>query len=176
MTMRTYAGQDLTVYWYPELCIHARACVKILPQVFRPDQRPWVDLGAAGPRDVLLAIDRCPSGALRYSRPEGSSLPPEAFDGPGRQSTTGEGEPSPDAAGRPGPAADDRGPTTISVLTNGPLMVQGRSRLTGPNGDLLTEAGRLTLCRCGLSSNRPYCDGSHASRGWKVDPEPGQSK
>lgn len=171
MTTRNYSNCDLTVHWYPDLCIHARACVKILPAVFRPDQRPWVDLDGAGAREVILAIDRCPSGALRYSRPAGSSLPPEAFDGPGRQV-----EARADGSA-PAPAPDDERPaTTVRVLPNGPLLVEGRTRVIGPNGDIMIEAGRLSLCRCGQSKNRPYCDGSHGTSGWKVDEDPGKPK
>lgn len=158
---RTYQNKDIIIYWYPELCVHVRHCANILPEVFRPEARPWVNVDGASAREIILAIDRCPSGALRYSLPEGSSVFPSAADGPGRQR---EGEETP-ATADPCQAA----PVTITALSNGPLTVEGQVRLIGPSGEVVAEAGRLTLCRCGLSANRPFCDGAHTRAGWKVD-------
>ena len=55
----------------------------------------------------------------------------------------------------------------IAVLENGPLAVAG---------DLVADGGaaetRMTLCRCGLSKTKPYCDGSHAEGGFVATGEP----
>lgn len=32
---------EITVLWKPELCIHAGVCVRMLPQVYKPKERPW---------------------------------------------------------------------------------------------------------------------------------------
>lgn len=160
---RTYQNDDIIIYWYPELCVHVRHCAHILPEVFRPEARPWVDVNGATAREIILAIDRCPSGALRYSLPEGSSVHPAAADGPGRQR-----EVEADATATADPCASEP-PVTINATPNGPLLTEGPVRLIGPAGDVLAEAGRLTLCRCGLSGNRPFCDGAHTKAGWHVD-------
>lgn len=47
----------------------------------------------------------------------------------------------------------------------GPIFVRGRIRLELPGGAVLKEA-RLALCRCGASSDKPFCDGSHAEVGF----------
>jgi CDGSH-type Zn-finger protein len=39
-----------------------------------------------------------------------------------------------------------------------------------PAGDQLTREQRLTLCRCGMSRNQPFCDNSHLRRGWRSGP------
>ena len=56
---------------------------------------------------------------------------------------------------------DREGPTAIFVSPNGPYVVTGGPRLLdAPHG----EAGsteHFTLCRCGGSKNKPFCDGSH---------------
>ncbi len=46
---------------------------------------------------------------------------------------------------------------------SGPLMVQGGIRVESASGRSYEIRNRQALCRCGLSSNKPFCDGSHAS-------------
>ena len=74
---------------------------------------------------------------------------------------------------------EDNGPR-IKVLKNGPYVVSGGVPLTrvtitsGPDGDPaewsesqpLPTQDRYTLCRCGRSSNKPFCDGSHFEVGF----------
>ncbi len=67
---REYAGDDVVVEWRPELCFHARDCVRALPAVFDPERRPWVDVSAADAAAVEAAVALCPSGALRTRRQE----------------------------------------------------------------------------------------------------------
>jgi CDGSH-type Zn-finger protein len=43
----------------------------------------------------------------------------------------------------------------------GPIWVKGSVRLESANGDEYAPRNRVTLCRCGLSENKPLCDGSH---------------
>ncbi|MCH2095605.1 MAG: (4Fe-4S)-binding protein [Rhodobacteraceae bacterium] len=54
-------------------------------------------------------------------------------------------------------------PTRINRVTlneNGPLALQGNLEVNG------TACTRATLCRCGLSDNKPFCDGSHKDAGF----------
>ena len=46
---------------------------------------------------------------------------------------------------------------------NGPLWVRGGIPIEGADGKPYETRNRVTLCRCGKSSNKPYCDGTHAS-------------
>ena len=64
--VREYTNGELTVIWKPGLCIHAGVCVRMLPQVYRPRLRPWVDPTRATTRQLIEQIERCPSGALSY--------------------------------------------------------------------------------------------------------------
>lgn len=61
--------------------------------------------------------------------------------------------------GRAGGAAD---PVTITVCPDGPLLVRGGYELLDGD-DRPIDPGRATvaLCRCGASSIKPFCDGSH---------------
>jgi len=80
MTTRTYESGDLQVLWDSRRCIHVAACIRALPRVFNPLARPWVRLAAASADAIVDAVERCPTGALRYVRRDG---PPEAPDDPG---------------------------------------------------------------------------------------------
>jgi CDGSH-type Zn-finger protein len=53
--------------------------------------------------------------------------------------------------------------TKITVTNNGPLVVEGDFEVTDQDGKAFGLAGRtrLSLCRCGHSENKPFCDGSH---------------
>ena len=52
----------------------------------------------------------------------------------------------------------------ITVLSNGSLRVEGSDfELVDAQGQAYGLAGRerISICRCGLSANKPFCDGSH---------------
>ncbi len=53
--------------------------------------------------------------------------------------------------------------TKITVNNNGSLKIEGEFEITDRNGTVYNLAGRetISLCRCGLSKNKPFCDGSH---------------
>lgn len=57
--------------------------------------------------------------------------------------------------------------TTVNVLPNGPLILQGDVLITGTDGTATEKSGAVALCRCGASANKPYCDGSHAKIDFK---------
>lgn len=64
--------------------------------------------------------------------------------------------------------AQERPPVvnTVRIRENGPLAFHAEIAL---NGEV---SFRATLCRCGASENKPYCDGSHASAGFAATGEP----
>ncbi len=53
--------------------------------------------------------------------------------------------------------------TKITVNSNGSLRIEGDFEIVDPQGNEYGLQGRNTigLCRCGLSKNKPFCDGSH---------------
>lgn len=61
----------------------------------------------------------------------------------------------------------------ITVRNNGPLLVEGPISLLDANGKEWGLAGRtkISLCRCGHSNNKPFCDGSHNKEGFQSAPE-----
>jgi len=73
--LQTYTGDQITVTFDPNRCIHSGVCVRGLPAVFDISRKRWVDPRAASPHEIATLIDRCPSGALQYRReaPPGSA-------------------------------------------------------------------------------------------------------
>jgi len=59
--------------------------------------------------------------------------------------------------------------TKITPTNNGPLRVEGDFEIQDPGGKSFGLAGRtaLSLCRCGHSANKPFCDGSHKRVGFQ---------
>jgi CDGSH-type Zn-finger protein len=57
---------------------------------------------------------------------------------------------------------------TITVRTNGPYLVQGPVRIVDPSGNVFPFNAEkpVALCRCGQSSKRPFCDGTHKQCGF----------
>ncbi len=56
----------------------------------------------------------------------------------------------------------------FTIIKNGPVKITGRFVLTGSDGKrLAVEGEEVQLCRCGGSKNKPFCDGSHHSNGFK---------
>jgi len=53
--------------------------------------------------------------------------------------------------------------TKITPLSNGPIRIEGDFEICDPAGAAFGLAGRtvISLCRCGHSANKPFCDGSH---------------
>jgi CDGSH-type Zn-finger protein len=52
--------------------------------------------------------------------------------------------------------------TKISCFSNGPIRIEGEFEILDPAGATFGLAGRtvISLCRCGHSANKPFCDGS----------------
>jgi CDGSH-type Zn-finger protein len=59
-------------------------------------------------------------------------------------------------------------PTKITVQNNGSIKVEGDFEILDPTGAPFGLAGRtvISLCRCGQSANKPFCDGSHNRTGF----------
>jgi uncharacterized Fe-S cluster protein YjdI len=54
----------------------------------------------------------------------------------------------------------------VRASPSGPLLLRGDIRILDAQGDVLYEGERAALCRCGGSSNKPFCDGTHRTNGF----------
>ncbi len=66
METHEYEAGEITVLWKPKVCIHAGVCVKMLPQVYNPKERPWIKTENATSEELKNQITKCPSRALSY--------------------------------------------------------------------------------------------------------------
>ncbi|MDB4951914.1 MAG: hypothetical protein JWM27_4563 [Gemmatimonadetes bacterium] len=134
--VREYRSDGIAVTFDARLCIHAERCVHGLPRVFDPAARPWIRPEMGDPDAVAQVVARCPTGALQYTRLDGG------------------------AAEAPEPEA------IITVSADGALYVRGDVAVVDEDGGVFARGRRMALCRCGQSSNRPFCDGAHARIGF----------
>ena len=59
--------------------------------------------------------------------------------------------------------------TKVTVINNGPLRLEGDFEICDAEGKAYGLAGRtvISLCRCGFSGNKPFCDGNHNRQGFQ---------
>ena len=68
--MRTYeySNGEITILWKPDLCAHSGICVKTLPKVYNPQDRPWIKMENATSGELIAQVAKCPSGALSIKK------------------------------------------------------------------------------------------------------------
>ncbi|MCX8106613.1 MAG: (4Fe-4S)-binding protein [Ignavibacterium album] len=64
MERKEYSNGEITIVWQPKLCIHSGVCVKTLPKVYQPNERPWIKPENATTQELIDQVAKCPSGAL----------------------------------------------------------------------------------------------------------------
>ncbi|UJF32478.1 CDGSH iron-sulfur domain-containing protein [Paenibacillus hexagrammi] len=69
----------------------------------------------------------------------------------------------------------DENKVTIKVNDNGSLRVTGQVDLVDAEGNLFEHKDSFSLCRCGASGNKPFCDGTHKSVGFESAPRANQA-
>lgn len=56
---------------------------------------------------------------------------------------------------------------TIKIRDNGPYVVEGEYTLIDANGNEVAQT-KKALCRCGASTTKPFCDGTHSKIGFQA--------
>lgn len=64
MSNKEYSNGDITILWQPAICTHSGVCVKTLPKVYNPQEKPWVKITNASTQELIDQVGLCPSGAL----------------------------------------------------------------------------------------------------------------
>ena len=63
---KEYSNGEITVVWKSELCQHAGICVKTLPKLYNPKERPWIKVENATTEELKDQVNQCPSRALTF--------------------------------------------------------------------------------------------------------------
>ena len=138
---KKYSNGEITIVWKPNVCIHSTICWKGatgLKEVFNPAEKPWIKPEGASTERIVEQVKKCPSGALSFY-----------FNNE-----------------TPEPASVNTD-TKIEVSANGPLLVYGNITIKDAQGNETKKFNVTALCRCGQSGNKPYCDGSHITTGFR---------
>ena len=101
---------------------------------------------ASAKSQIISMVDRCPSGTFVYELELDGEMVEIEPDLPCEIAAISE---------------DSRSSSA------GPLWVTGGIPIMKPNGTFLETRNRVTLCRCGQSKNKPFCDGSHTKNDFK---------
>ena len=68
-------------------------------------------------------------------------------------------------------AQDSLGQLVVSPAQNGPLLLRGNFELVSADGQTVFRGERAALCRCGGSSNKPFCDSTHKAINFNSEAE-----
>ncbi len=139
MTKKEYTNGEITVVWQPGLCIHSAVCFHSLPKVFRPRDRPWIEMGNADTESIRNTVNGCPSGALSLKQmPEVEMISSPSTELP-----------------------------NIKIIPDGPVRFKGHCLVTLEDGSIVEKPNGVSICRCGQSATYPFCDSSHKTNGFK---------
>lgn len=67
------------------------------------------------------------------------------------------------------PLAQRNGVLKVNPSKDGPLLLTGSMEIVTGTGRTINRTVKAALCRCGGSSNKPYCDGTHRTNGFKSE-------
>lgn len=135
--VKVYKGKGVSVRFNAARCTYAAECVHGLPGVFDTQARPWIQPGKATAKEVVAVVGRCPTGALQATYDDGRAA----------ETVSARHE--------------------LRLIADGPHHLRGEIEIRSGSGKTLACETRMALCRCGASSNKPYCDNSHVGRGFK---------
>jgi uncharacterized Fe-S cluster protein YjdI len=137
---KKYTNGEVTIVWQPAVCIHSAICWKgenSLSEVFNPKEKPWIKPEAASTERIIQQVKQCPSGALSFY------MNSEAEENRSVQAES-----------------------IVETVPNGPLLVYGNIVVKDSAGNETRKNKVTAFCRCGASSNKPYCDGTHNKIGF----------
>lgn len=135
-----FDGPELALLDVPDFCAFARFC--------DPNGQVWNEVAQSDDPDVkarfVTQVHNCPSGRLVvWDKKRGQALEPDFAPSIGFIEDPVEG-------------------------CSGPISLRGGITLQSADGQEYQSRNRMTLCRCGASKNKPFCDGSHAAIGFQA--------
>lgn len=143
-SFKEYPGNALVIRDNRTVCAHVGYCLKGAPEVFQRDRDPWIVPDAGDPPEVVKET---------ISRCPSGVL---AYIENGVLS------------------AEWERPPGVRVSKDGPYEVVGGVELQGQLKIQPVVQEHYALCRCGGSSRKPYCDGTHVRIGFRDEGKPGE--
>ncbi|MBI3519462.1 MAG: (4Fe-4S)-binding protein [Bacteroidetes bacterium] len=137
---KKYSNDEITIVWKPSVCIHSTLCwkgEKGLRQVFNPAEKPWIKPQGATTPEIIERVHNCPSGAISFYYNNEENK-----------------------------TVETHAESIVEVSPNGPLLVYGNISVKHIDGETVQKNKVTAFCRCGASSNKPYCDGTHTKNGF----------
>ncbi|MDD4554414.1 MAG: (4Fe-4S)-binding protein [Bacteroidales bacterium] len=144
-SIKEFSNGEITVFWREKLCIHSANCLIGLPAVFNSKKRPWINIHASDSKEIMHIVDTCPSRALTYlksnkfitSKPRAKPKKKAKF-------------------------------ARVQILKNGPVLITGNFIVRDHKKKKIKIDNEVTtICRCGGSKKKPFCDGTHQVIGFK---------
>jgi len=139
--IKEYTNGEITIVWKPSSCIHSTNCWKGeggLMKVFNPKVKPWIDAKGALTEEIIKQVNKCPSGALSYY-----------YNNQKEEKKTMSEK------------------TKVVIAKNGPALLHGNVVVVHKDGREEVRENVTAFCRCGESKNKPFCDGTHKTCGFK---------
>lgn len=136
-------GPELTLTEVPALCTYARFCQRAGDTWHLVERSD--DPGAR--QTAIEEAGDCPSGRIVLHDKSGNVIEPDL-------------------------------PPSIGLIEglpeglSGPIWVRGGIQIESDDGFVYETRNRVTLCRCGRSKNKPFCDGNHIEFGFKTGDVP----
>ncbi len=137
--IKTYTNGDVTIRWEPAKCIHSARCIKGLPEVFNTEKRPWITIDGSDTPNIIAQVGMCPSGALSHFMNDKAAVC----------------------------NPDTNSICTIEAMTNGSLLIHGTITIKHMDGTEEEKHNVNAFCRCGASTKKPFCDGTHRKVGFQ---------
>ena len=209
-----YESDEITVSFDKKRCIHSAECVKNLPSVFDPGEKPWIQPENSSTDHIKDVVHHCPTGALKYSKADTEEKPARtnsitvAPDGPlylrgaieiqDAEGETlledtrvalcrcGESKNKPlcdnshkdidfkapagfdESKLRPSDGNNlDHDKLIIKLMDNGPMLLDGEYEVYSLGNAPMNSKKNVAMCRCGKSSSKPFCDGTHKDVGFE---------
>ena len=110
---------------------------EVFPKCSTQKKRPWIDAEGASTEEIINQVKKCPSGALT------TYLNNEKME-----------------------KNENKG-VDVTLTKNGPILINGPIQMKDSSGNTIETASTCALCRCGGSSNKPFCDGTHNNIGFE---------
>lgn len=131
------------------------------PVYLRGDVKVCDAAGETMVKDTRLALCRCGQSQNKplcdNSHRDTAFEAPAAFDSDKLETSPGENNKE----------EDIHGPLVVKLMKNGPALIEGAYQVYSIAGQPAKSSKNIALCRCGQSSEKPFCDGTHKKVGFQ---------